>query len=270
MFSPIVELKIRARLRLNASRTINPSSAKRDAALNQKKSIRSANLTLSKALDICSREAGFSHWNQARQVLGGEAQADDDMGAFWYEDELGDIANSWFDTYIEAKMYLQSRPDCFLLPYKKRYFVAGLPLIARLGLGDAPDHWKNLANDLVAGYGSSSWLALCALRLNVTRGKPLHLDQSYDAGKQTSGDFERRVLHTFIENGRLKKIPQMRKKRLVILQWLVQQLTLKQRYQEKEINTFLLQFHEDYATLRREFIAAKLMWREEGFYWRKE
>ena len=49
-------------------------------------------------------------------------------------------------------------------------------------------------------------------------------------------------------------------------QWLVDQLEPQRDYPETEINAFLLQFHEDYATLRREFIACKLMAREDGVY----
>jgi hypothetical protein len=45
-------------------------------------------------------------------------------------------------------------------------------------------------------------------------------------------------------------------------------LQTERRYAEAEINTFLLQFHDDFATLRREFIINALMNREEGQYWR--
>lgn len=79
--------------------------------------------------------------------------------------------------------------------------------------------------------------------------------------------FVQRVLASFIENGRLLKIPQMRKKRMVILAWLVAQLEPQRRYPESEINSFLLQYHEDFATLRREFIASKLMARANEMYW---
>ncbi|MBC3907647.1 DUF2087 domain-containing protein [Undibacterium sp. NL8W] len=77
-----------------------------------------------------------------------------------------------------------------------------------------------------------------------------------------------RVMKSFVKNGRLVSIPEQRKKRLVILRWLVEQLQFERRYVEADINAFLLQFHADFATLRREFIMNGLMERAEGEYWR--
>ena len=77
-----------------------------------------------------------------------------------------------------------------------------------------------------------------------------------------------RVMQAFIQNNHLTKIPDQRKKRLVILRWLVNQLQTERRYPESEINQFFLQYHEDYATLRREMITNMLMKREDGVYWR--
>lgn len=80
--------------------------------------------------------------------------------------------------------------------------------------------------------------------------------------------WERKVLKDYLQEGRLSQIPASRKKREVILRWLVNQLEWEKRYPEKEINAFLLQFHWDSATLRREFIMSKLMMRENNVYWR--
>jgi DNA-binding transcriptional ArsR family regulator len=76
----------------------------------------------------------------------------------------------------------------------------------------------------------------------------------------------KRILKSFVVGGRLVKIPEMRKKRRVILHWLVDQLDPAREYTEKEINAFLKQFHEDFATLRRELIINRLMTREESIY----
>jgi hypothetical protein len=79
---------------------------------------------------------------------------------------------------------------------------------------------------------------------------------------------EQRILNNFIVNGRLTKIPQMEKKRVIILRWLADKLEVDRRYQEKEINAFLKLYHEDYATLRREMINSRILARENGVYWR--
>lgn len=77
-----------------------------------------------------------------------------------------------------------------------------------------------------------------------------------------------KILQTFIENNRIKEIPAKRQKRLVVLQWLVNQFEQGVRYPEAEMNTRLKQYHPDFAALRRYLIENGLMHREQGVYWR--
>ncbi len=83
-----------------------------------------------------------------------------------------------------------------------------------------------------------------------------------------SDAWERQVLRSFVEHDQLKEIPSARKKRQVILRWLVNQFDDGRRYSEAEVNEIIKRHHPDSATLRREFIANKLMQREHGVYWR--
>ncbi|HWI64764.1 MAG TPA: metalloregulator ArsR/SmtB family transcription factor [Symbiobacteriaceae bacterium] len=81
--------------------------------------------------------------------------------------------------------------------------------------------------------------------------------------------WERKVLQTFLgPDGRLKEIPAQRKKRDVILKRLVEEFERGKRYHESEVNEVLRRFHDDVATIRREFIMTKLMQRENNVYWR--
>lgn len=268
MLSPLTELKTRARLLLNALQADQPASLERSIRISQKQGWPvPPDWTLRHSLNIVACEAGFNHWEHAREVLSGATPAGQDLGTFWYGQQAQGFTNQWYAHYLEAKAQLLLQPHSYLLPYKTQFFIAGQECIAQLDLASRPELWQQLEHDLVAGYGSAAWSALCLLRLNASRGQTSMASASGLAAN-ANADFSRRVLETFIENGRLNKIPQMRKKRLVILQWLVAQLEEKRRYPEQEINTFLLQFHEDFATLRREFIACKLMAREEGIYWR--
>ena len=77
-----------------------------------------------------------------------------------------------------------------------------------------------------------------------------------------------KVLQNYLRGDRLKEIPASRKKRLVILQWLVNKFELGKSYTEKEVNQILSKHHDDYATLRREFIGYQLMRRDNGIYQR--
>ena len=81
-------------------------------------------------------------------------------------------------------------------------------------------------------------------------------------------DATQKLLQTFLEEGRIKEIPAKRQKRLVILQWLVNQFEREVRYPEAEMNARLKQYHPDFAALRRYLIENGLMQREGGVYWR--
>jgi DNA-binding CsgD family transcriptional regulator len=77
----------------------------------------------------------------------------------------------------------------------------------------------------------------------------------------------KKILGNFLsKDGRLKTIPAQRKKKLIILHHLASHLESGRRYEEKEINEFITKFHEDYATIRREFIINAIMFREKGIY----
>ena len=72
----IAELKTRARLRLNA--------LQRDAVDASPEVAEAAPERLRDCLIAVAREAGFSGWEQALRVLGGQAVSGDAMGTFWH------------------------------------------------------------------------------------------------------------------------------------------------------------------------------------------
>lgn len=261
------ELKIRARLMLKALQAQDASALARSNLASKKQAWPTPEKwTLRHAMNIVAFEAGFLHWEHAREYLTGQFVPDipasrfADPGEFWHLRNGHGFINQWFASYDEARQLRDARHS--LLPYKNQFMLAEADYLAALGLPTNP------SQDLVSDYGSTSWQALCMARLQATRQQamPAHAPETNSA--EISAEYSRQVLATFVEQGRLNKIPQMRKKRMVILQWLVQQLETGRRYSEKEINAFLLQFHEDCATLRREFIASRLMQREDGVYWR--
>jgi excisionase family DNA binding protein len=79
---------------------------------------------------------------------------------------------------------------------------------------------------------------------------------------------EETVYRNFFEGGRLKQIPARRGKRDVVLRILVQSFERKREYTEAEVNEILGAFHEDFCTLRRELVMARLLARAGGRYWR--
>jgi predicted transcriptional regulator len=81
--------------------------------------------------------------------------------------------------------------------------------------------------------------------------------------------YDRKVLRDFsLPDGTLRSLPMQRKKLDVILRHAVELFEPGVRYSEKQVNETLKQIHEDTATLRREMVAARLMARDHGEYWR--
>jgi biotin operon repressor len=81
--------------------------------------------------------------------------------------------------------------------------------------------------------------------------------------------YDRKVLRDILlPDGRLKVIPAQRKKREVVLKYILTSFQPEVHYTEKQVNEILAHYHDDTATLRREMIAYKMMRRAEGEYWR--
>ena len=88
------------------------------------------------------------------------------------------------------------------------------------------------------------------------------------APPSAAGDsYKARVLRSFVEDGRIRKLPEAHGKRQVVLEWVVDQLE-DRRYKERDISAILERYFDDYATLRRELINHRLMKREGGVYWK--
>lgn len=81
--------------------------------------------------------------------------------------------------------------------------------------------------------------------------------------------WEEKVLRSFLDGDRLREIPASRKKRWVILKWLVNHFEMGQDYPERSLNDIIKRIHPDTATLRRELIGYRMMQRENGVYWRE-
>jgi DNA-binding transcriptional ArsR family regulator len=81
-------------------------------------------------------------------------------------------------------------------------------------------------------------------------------------------DYDRKVLAAFVEGETLKAIPAQRKKRDVILRWLLDRFEPGERIPETEVNERIQRSHWDSAWLRREMVDAGMLERERGVYWR--
>jgi hypothetical protein len=70
----------------------------------------------------------------------------------------------------------------------------------------------------------------------------------------------------FTEQGSIKQLPSQLKKRLIVLEQLVNQLNENIKYTEKEINEFIKPMNEDFATIRRELFIHRFVNRNNDIY----
>ncbi|MFC5530948.1 metalloregulator ArsR/SmtB family transcription factor [Cohnella yongneupensis] len=100
------------------------------------------------------------------------------------------------------------------------------------------------------------------------------VDLIYRSTEEGASDMEgqhQRLRESVLKNfftsaGKLKNVPVQLKKKLIVLEHLVSKLEKGRKYTEREINEFIKPFHEDFATLRREFIMHQYMFREDQIY----
>lgn len=80
---------------------------------------------------------------------------------------------------------------------------------------------------------------------------------------------EDKVLQGFIDaEGKLKSIPASRRKRAVVLRWLMRSFAEGRHYPEADVNALIQERHWDSATLRRELVGHRMLARKNRVYWR--
>lgn len=148
MTAALEELKVRARVRLNTARRAGEEAGR-----------------LRDLLHAVAREVGFADWEHARHVLGGEAAPGEDMGTFWHAPRCHSLLNEWHADAARARAALDA--GRFLLPYRRQFMVVQADFIRELGLDPGDAAWHAVHHDVVAGYGSPAWAALCAARVRA-------------------------------------------------------------------------------------------------------
>jgi len=99
----------------------------------------------------------------------------------------------------------------------------------------------------------------------------LHEDEILALAPPDAISEDERILRNFLEpDGRISKIPVGRKKKIVVLNHILQSFERGRRYTEKELNAIIRRFHEDTASIRRDMIGFRMMARERGIYWRTD
>jgi len=104
--------------------------------------------------------------------------------------------------------------------------------------------------------------------LNQSIKELIGSSKTVSAEEERQQMYREKVIKNFMVYGKLKSIPVQRKKRRIILEEILKEFTVNRTYTEKEVNEIIKVYHDDFCTLRREFIMEKLLKRENGIYQR--
>ena len=81
-------------------------------------------------------------------------------------------------------------------------------------------------------------------------------------------EFQAKVFRSFLRDGLIIAMPAQRKKRKVLLDYMVNDFEFDRPYTELEVNFRILDHYDDYCTVRREMVAEGLLRRDQGVYFR--
>jgi hypothetical protein len=117
-------------------------------------------------------------------------------------------------------------------------------------------------------FGTGRWRADTVPKVSTRRGEPGPGSSSQLADLGTLDPTVRKVLRSFIVDGRLVTIPAAGRKRRIVLEYLAAAFEPGVRYAEAQVNTVLRAWHDDVAALRRYLVDESLLCRDAGQYWR--
>ena len=142
-------------------------------------------------------------------------------------------------------------------------------------LGMAPStisfHLKKLSDVGAVSSAKAQYYTMYTLNRELFDKTILSIlqEESDEAAVQDERErlWREKVLRSFFdEDGRLRTIPAQRKKRLIVLERLAEAFEPGRTYTEREVNLIIADFHDDFATLRRDLVDEHLMTRENGQY----
>ena len=86
---------------------------------------------------------------------------------------------------------------------------------------------------------------------------------------QNNRSTRQKVVSNFLKYDHIEKLPAQRSKRKYLLEYILAQFEPNKVYSEDDVNKTISRYHEDFCTVRREFIAEKMMDRVDGRYRRR-
>ena len=87
-----------------------------------------------------------------------------------------------------------------------------------------------------------------------------------DKTKDREISYREEIINRFIVDGRLISIPSQKKKLEIVISYIAEQFELGKEYTEREVNRMLVDYHDDFCTIRRDLIGFGFMERNQIIY----
>jgi ArsR family transcriptional regulator len=147
-------------------------------------------------------------------------------------------------------------------------------LAERLGLtaSTISFHLKKLSDAGAVSACKNQYYMTYSLNKEIFQTSILEIlqQESDEAQKQAKrdADYRQKVINAFFEYGKLKSIPTQLKKERIVLEVIAEAFDFDRIYSEREVNIIIADFHDDFCTLRRDMVGARLLGRNGMEYWR--
>jgi excisionase family DNA binding protein len=89
------------------------------------------------------------------------------------------------------------------------------------------------------------------------------------SNKKARATVKQKVVSNFVKDDHIEQLPAQRSKRKYLLEYILAQFEPNRLYSEDEVNKVIARHHNDFCTVRREFIMEKMMDRVNGKYRRR-
>lgn len=145
-------------------------------------------------------------------------------------------------------------------------------LAQRLGLTPATIsfHLKKLEDAKAVTSYKEQYYTMYSLRQEIFQTRIIDIigEKSDEEKEQLRREenYRKKVLDAFFEYGRLKAIPAQRKKEKICLEEIAKSFEIGRNYDEKEVNSIIEAFFDDYCTIRRDMISEGIMKRDKTTY----
>lgn len=111
-------------------------------------------------------------------------------------------------------------------------------------------------------YYSMYYLNKEKLEMKLCELIPKSQEQAYDP----AADLRSKVIKTYFEAGRLKRMPSQSKKRWVVYMEIIPLFEAGRSYSEQEVNDLIKSVFDDYCLIRRELVDEGVLHRIDGIY----